>query len=111
MIYVGNFADNLKFIQIFQLINLLNDGKFDLIREELTKMETVARKIGNSVDVIFPKDISPEVGDRFTIVKAGDSYILKPKKTDIFEIVEDWEGFRDSVTLEDTEWDRMRAES
>lgn len=73
-------------------------------------METVARKIGNSVGAIFPKDISPKVGERFTIVKVGDSYILKPKKTDIFEIAEDWEGFRDSVTSEDIEWDTMTSE-
>ncbi len=30
-------------------------------------METVARKIGNSVGTIFPKDISPKVGELFTI--------------------------------------------
>ncbi|MBO1308129.1 antitoxin MazE [Enterococcus sp. 669A] len=73
-------------------------------------METVARKIGNSVGAIFPKDISPEVGETFTIVKVGDTYILKPKKADIFANAEDWEGFRDSVTSEDTEWDTMRSE-
>lgn len=43
-------------------------------------METIARKIGNSVGAIFPKDISPEVGEAFTIFKVGDTYILKPKK-------------------------------
>ena len=34
-------------------------------------METVARKIGNSVGAIFPKAISPEVGEIFTILKVG----------------------------------------
>lgn len=95
---------------MLHLINLLNHIKFDLTRRELTKVETVARKIGSSVGAIFPKDIAPEVGERFTIVKVGDSYILKPKKTDIFGSAEDWEGFRDSVTSEDMEWDRMRSE-
>ena len=46
-------------------------------------METVARKIGNSVGAIFPKDISPKVGEAFTILKVGEAYILKPKKEDI----------------------------
>ena len=53
-------------------------------------METIARKIGNSVGAIFPKDISPEVGEAFTIFKVGDTYILKPKKEDIFEKKEAW---------------------
>lgn len=48
-------------------------------------METVARKIGNSVGTIFPKDISPKVGEIFTILKVGEAYILKPKKEDIFK--------------------------
>lgn len=73
-------------------------------------METIARKIGNSVGAIFPKDISPEVGEAFTILKIGDAYVLKPKKTDIFKNDSDWEGFRDSVSLEDIEWDSMKLE-
>lgn len=73
-------------------------------------METVARKIGNSVGAIFPKDISPEVGEAFTILKIGDAYVLKPKKIDIFKNASDWEGFRDSVTSEDMEWDAMKLE-
>lgn len=73
-------------------------------------METKARKIGNSVGAIFPKDISPEVGDTFTITKIGEAYILKPKKEDIFKNAEDWTGFRDSITQEDSEWDIMVSE-
>lgn len=73
-------------------------------------METVARKIGNSVGAIFPKDISPEVGEKFTILKVGEAYILKPKKSDIFKDSEDWKGFRDSITEEDLEWDSMNLE-
>ena len=73
-------------------------------------METVVRKIGNSVGTIFPKDISPEVGETFTILKVGDTYILKPKKEDIFKNEKDWEGFRESVTSEDSEWDSMKLE-
>lgn len=73
-------------------------------------METVARKIGNSVGAIFPKDISPKVGEAFTILKVGEAYILKPKKEDIFKSPEDWTGFRSSVTKEDVEWDTMKLE-
>ncbi|EAC9512830.1 antitoxin MazE, partial [Listeria monocytogenes] len=68
------------------------------------------RKIGNSVGTIFPKDISPKVGETFTILKVGDTYVLKPKKEDIFKNEKDWEGFRESVTSEDSEWDSMKLE-
>lgn len=71
-------------------------------------METIVRKIGNSVGTIFPKDISPKVGETFTILKVGEAYILKPKKADIFENPENWVGFRESITLEDAEWDSMK---
>lgn len=71
-------------------------------------METVARKIGNSVGAIFPKDISPEVGETFTILKIGEAYILKPKKEDIFKDEENWKGFRDSISRDDFEWDAMK---
>ncbi|HFD1725283.1 TPA: antitoxin MazE [Enterococcus faecium] len=73
-------------------------------------METIARKIGNSVGAIFPKDISPKVGEEFTIIKVDDTYVLKPKKSDIFEKDEDWVGFRESVTTEDGEWETMKSE-
>lgn len=73
-------------------------------------METVVRKIGNSVGTIFPKDITPKVGETFTILKVGDTYVLKPKKEDIFKNEKDWEGFRESVTSEDSEWDSMKLE-
>jgi len=66
---------------------------------ELNNMETVARKIGNSVGAIFPKDISPEVGKSFTILKVGEAYILKPKKEDIFKVEKDGEGFKESITM------------
>ncbi|EAG2945782.1 antitoxin MazE, partial [Listeria monocytogenes] len=59
---------------------------------------------------IFPKDISPKVGETFTILKVGDTYVLKPKKEDIFKNEKDWEGFRESVTSEDSEWDSMKLE-
>lgn len=59
-------------------------------------METVVRKIGNSVGAIFSKDISPAVGETYTIVKVGDAYVLKPKRENIFKDASKWEGFRDS---------------
>lgn len=73
-------------------------------------METVARKIGNSVGAIFPKDISPQVGETFTILKVGEAYILKPKKEDIFKNTADWVDFRSSITQDDAEWDSMKSE-
>lgn len=73
-------------------------------------METVARKIGNSVGTIFPKDISSKVGEIFTILKVGEAYILKPKKEDIFKNEKAWEGFRESITAEESEWDSMKLE-
>lgn len=73
-------------------------------------METVVRKIGNSVGAIFPKGISPEVGDAYTIFKIDDTYILKPKREDIFKNDAEWKDFRASVTVEDTEWDTMKLE-
>jgi hypothetical protein len=73
-------------------------------------MEIVARKIGNSVGAIFPKNISPEAGETFTILKIGDAYVLKPKKENIFQNATDWEGFRDAIIQEDLEWDTMNIE-
>lgn len=52
----------------------------------------------------------PEVGETFTILKIDDFYMLKPKKQDIFNVTEDWEGFRESVTTEYVKWDRMIVE-
>lgn len=72
-------------------------------------METVSRKIGNSIGTIFPKDISPEEGIKFDIYKVGEAYILKPKKTNIFSN-DDWTDFRDSLTQEDMDWDLMNPE-
>ncbi|MDY5177990.1 antitoxin MazE, partial [Lactococcus lactis] len=58
----------------------------------------------------FPKDISPKVGESFTILKVGAAYILKRKKVDIFRTEKAWEGFRESITAEDSEWDSMKRE-
>lgn len=73
-------------------------------------METVTRKIGNSVGATFPKEISPEAGQTFTILKIGDSYVMKPKKENIFEDADQWDGFRNSVEQEDVEWDEASLE-
>jgi len=50
------------------------------------------------------------VGESFTILKVGEAYILKPKKEDIFKNEKAWEGFRESITAEDSEWDSMKRE-
>lgn len=71
-------------------------------------METVTRKIGNSIGAIFPKSLSPKAGEVFTITKIDDTFIFKPKKPDIFAHSKDWEGFRHSVQ-EDREWDLQES--
>ncbi|EPM6858976.1 antitoxin MazE [Enterococcus faecalis] len=71
-------------------------------------MEVVkTRKIGESIGIIFPMNILPEVGEIFSIYKLGDTYILKPIKDDIFKNDEDWVGFRESIEKSDLEWDLL----
>ena len=47
-------------------------------------MKISTRKIGNSVGIIFPKEIAPKVGEEYSVYKVEDTYILKPKQEDIF---------------------------
>lgn len=49
-------------------------------------MEVAAKRIGNSVGVVFPAAIAPKTGQVFTIVKVEDAYILKPKRADILRM-------------------------
>lgn len=43
-------------------------------------------------------------------MKVGEAYILKPKEEDIFKNEKAWEGFRESITAEESEWDSMKLE-
>lgn len=73
-------------------------------------MESTARKIGNSVGAIFPKEIAPAPGEKFNVYKIDGLLIFKPKKQDIFSDMSKWDGFRDSITTEDKEWTQMASE-
>lgn len=72
-------------------------------------MEATTLKIGNSVGVVFPKEIAPVSGKTYTILQVGEIYILKPKKENIFEDKKAWAGFRESITQEDKEWEFMNT--
>lgn len=68
-------------------------------------METTIRKIGNSVGAIIPSELNAVVGDKYKIIKFGDTFVMTPLKDDLFSNEKDWIGFRDSITDEDREWD------
>jgi len=68
-------------------------------------METTIRKIGNSLGAIIPSELSAEVGTKYKIVKIGDTFVMTPLRNDLFANETDWTGFRDSISLEDREWD------
>lgn len=68
-------------------------------------METTIRKLGNSVGAIIPKELHAKVGEKYKILKIGDTFVLTPIRTDLFANEADWQGFRDSITDEDREWD------
>ncbi|WP_261810734.1 AbrB/MazE/SpoVT family DNA-binding domain-containing protein [Levilactobacillus humaensis] len=68
-------------------------------------MKITMRKIGGSVGFIFPRELEPEVGQQFTVVKIGDALCLTPAKGDLFANTSDWVGFRESLLPEDKVWD------
>jgi len=68
-------------------------------------METTIRKIGNSVGAIIPRELNAEAGDKYKIVKIGDSFVLTPLRNDLFANESEWKGFRNSISSEDREWD------
>lgn len=70
-------------------------------------METTIRKIGNSVGAIIPRELNAEAGDKYKIVKIGETFVMTPIRTDLFAHEDDWKGFRDSVSTEDQEWDEV----
>jgi len=68
-------------------------------------METTIRKIGNSVGAIIPKELNAAAGDKYKIVKIGDTLVMTPVRDNLFANKSDWIGFRDSVSQEDRDWD------
>lgn len=68
-------------------------------------METTIRKIGNSVGAIIPSELKAQAGDKYKIVKIGDTFVLTPIRNDLFSNKNDWIGFRDSISKPDREWD------
>ncbi|WP_048000737.1 Programmed cell death antitoxin MazE [Lactiplantibacillus herbarum] len=72
-------------------------------------METTIRKIGNSVGAIIPSALKAEAGDKYKIVKIGDTFVMTPLRDNLFAKESDWVGFRDSVSEEDREWDEVEG--
>ena len=70
-------------------------------------METTIRKIGNSVGAIIPRELNAKAGDKFKIIKIGETFVMTPVRTDLFAHPADWKGFRDSISTEDQEWDQV----
>ncbi|MFC6181535.1 AbrB/MazE/SpoVT family DNA-binding domain-containing protein [Lactiplantibacillus daowaiensis] len=70
-------------------------------------METTIRKIGNSFGAIIPRELEPAAGDKYKIVKVGDTFVMTPIKNDLFANESEWQGFRDSITDEDKQWDEV----
>ncbi len=80
---------------------------FNLIGWEGYFMETTIRKIGNSVGAIIPSELKAQAGDKYKIVKIGDTLVLTPIRDDLFSNKNDWVGFRDSISKTDREWDEV----
>ncbi|AKP65760.1 Programmed cell death antitoxin MazE [Levilactobacillus koreensis] len=68
-------------------------------------METTIRKIGNSVGAIIPSELNAEAGDKYKIVRIGDTFVMTPLRDNLFSNENGWVGFRDSISKEDREWD------
>ncbi|WP_203641189.1 AbrB/MazE/SpoVT family DNA-binding domain-containing protein [Levilactobacillus andaensis] len=68
-------------------------------------METTIRKIGNSVGAIIPSELNAEAGDKYKIIRIGDTFVMTPLRDNLFSNENDWVGFRDSISKEDREWD------
>ncbi|WP_367294997.1 antitoxin MazE [Levilactobacillus yonginensis] len=67
-------------------------------------METTIRKIGNSVGAIIPKELNAAAGDKYKIVKIGDTFVMTPVRDNLFANESNRTGFRDSVSKEDYAW-------
>ncbi|GAD17589.1 antitoxin MazE [Lentilactobacillus otakiensis] len=70
-------------------------------------MKTTARKIGNSIGTILPKELNPKVGTEYDVYKVEDTIIMVPSKSKLFDNPEEWKDFRKSITKEDRDWDEM----
>ncbi|MEN8552884.1 AbrB/MazE/SpoVT family DNA-binding domain-containing protein [Lactiplantibacillus plantarum] len=70
-------------------------------------MEVSIRKIGNAQGIIFPNELSLEVGVRYRIEQSGPALIMTPINSELFANPDDWVGFRDSISQADREWDQL----
>ena len=73
-------------------------------------MKITTRKIGYAVGIIFPKEIAPKVGEKYSVYKVEDTYILKPEQEDIFADKDQWTGFSADLSDESLDWDTTKAE-
>lgn len=69
-------------------------------------MDTIIRKVGNSLGIIIPDELNAKTGDQYKIIKIGDSIVLTLLHNNLFENEAEWKKFRDSISAEDYEWDR-----
>lgn len=81
-----------------------------MLESGVSYMKITTRKIGNSVGIIFPKEIAPKVGKEYSVYKVEDTYILKPEQEDIFADKDQWTGFSADLSDESLDWDTMKAE-
>ena len=81
-----------------------------MLESEVFYMKITTRKIGNTVGIIFPKEIAPNVGEEYSVYKVEDTYILKPKQEDIFVDKDQWTGFSADLSDESLDWDTMKSE-
>lgn len=70
-------------------------------------METTIRKIGNSVGAIMPAELHAKPGDKYEIIKYGDTFVMTPNRDHLFSNDADWKDFRESISKEDDEWDEV----
>ncbi len=70
-------------------------------------MQIIIRKIGNSVGAIIPRKLAPKIGTHYKITKIGTSFVLTPIKSDIFAHPDAWIGFRNSISEDDKQWDKV----
>lgn len=70
-------------------------------------MRATLQQIGNQVGLVIPKEFNLKVGQVVELTKMSQSLVLTPVEDGLFDDESDWEGFRDSVSDEDDEWDQL----
>lgn len=69
-------------------------------------MEVQTMKIGNQVGIVFPNESQIIAGNTYNIWLVDEKIVLSPKK-DIFSNPDDWLGFKEGISQEEIDWERM----